>query len=95
MVYKELDFLRNNNLGVLRLNQAKKQLKGQLALGNENLLSQMLGMAKDLLDFGSYVPFTEYLASIDAVTEGQILEAANEIFAKEMLSRLTYHQMEG
>lgn len=94
MVFRELDTLRNNKLGVLRLNQAKKQLKGQLALGNENLLSQMLGMAKDILDFGNHLSFAEYLATIDAVTESQILEAANEIFARDSLSRITY-KMEG
>ncbi len=92
LTYRELDFLSNKRLGGLRLSQAKKQLKGQLALGHENLLSQMLGMAKDMLDFGTYVPFAEHLASIDAVTESQIMEAANEIFARDALARITYKQ---
>lgn len=90
LVQKELRQLREHPLGVLSLSQAKKQLVGQLTLSSESLLSQMLGMAKDLLDFGKITPFSSYIEQIEAVTAPQLMEAASDIFPEERLSRLTY-----
>lgn len=90
LVYREMKSLTDNQLGTVRLSQAKKQLAGQITLGYENLLTQMLGMAKDLLDFGDVLSFADYLEEIESVTAGQMMEAANEIFAKDAVSRLTY-----
>ncbi len=90
LVYREMKSLTDNQLGIVRLSQAKKQLAGQITLGYENLLTQMLGMAKDLLDFGNVLSFSDYLEEIESVTAGQVMEAANEIFAKDAVSRLTY-----
>lgn len=90
LVYREMKSLTDNQLGTVRLSQAKKQLAGQITLGYENLLTQMLGMAKDLLDFGDILSFSDYLEEIESVTAGQVMEAANEVFAKDAISRLTY-----
>ncbi|MFN0203137.1 MAG: insulinase family protein, partial [Bacteroidia bacterium] len=66
------------------------QLSGQLLLGNEHLGSQMLGMAKEVLDFDRLIPLEEYLAEIQAVTAEQLWEVANVYFEESKLSRLTY-----
>jgi predicted Zn-dependent peptidase len=90
LVDKELDQMMYKPLGVLRLNQAKKQLMGQLVLGYENLLNQMLGMAKDVLDYGTLLPFNQILADIDAVKASELQAAAQELFAQPTRSRITY-----
>lgn len=90
LVDKELDHLIKTPLGVVRLNQAKKQLMGQLVLGYENLLNQMLGMAKDVLDHGQIIPFNQFLRDIESVTAAQIQATAQELFREEARSRITY-----
>ncbi|MCI4669329.1 MAG: insulinase family protein [Bacteroidia bacterium] len=90
LVWKELNILKNKPLGIIRLSQAKKQLTGQLTLGYENLLNQMLGMAKDLLDFGKVSPFDDFIHELQKVSAQQIQDAANEIFQEDKISTIVY-----
>ncbi len=90
LVWKEMNNLKNKPLGIIRLSQAKKQLAGQMILGHENLLNQMLSMAKDILDFGSIIPQEEFIADIQKVTANQIQDAAHEIFREEEISTIVY-----
>lgn len=90
LIDKELDTMRQKPLGVVRLSQTKKQLMGQLVLGYENLLNQMLGIAKDVLNHGYVVPFQDMLQEIEAVTAAQIQDVAQELFDRDARSRITY-----
>ena len=80
-------------MGSLRLSQAKKQLAGQLTLGYENLLTQMLGMSNDLLDFGTLTSFSDFLKKINDVSAKEIMEAANEVFQEDKLSEISYRKL--
>ena len=90
LVHKELDTLCQKPLGSLRLHQMKKQFTGQLILGHENLMGQLLGVSKDLLDFGEVMPFATQLERLQTVTASQIQEAAQLIADATDLSRITY-----
>ena len=90
LVQKELYNLIHKPLGQIRLSRAKKQLTGQLILGAESLLGQMLGQGKDLLDFDHLIPFSEYLEAIEAITALDLQDAAAEVFAPEHQTILTY-----
>jgi predicted Zn-dependent peptidase len=90
LVEKELAVARTQKLSSNRLHQVKKQLIGQFTLSYENLLSQMLGLAKDILDFGEIQPFSDYVERMEAVTAEDMLETANEVFDEKELSRLSY-----
>lgn len=90
LVYKELRKLWEQPLGPVALSQAKRQLIGQLTLSHEHLLNQMLGMAKDVLDFGQIIPFGQHIAEIEALTAPLLQEAAVEIFRDSPLSLITY-----
>ncbi|MEZ4828198.1 MAG: pitrilysin family protein [Bacteroidia bacterium] len=90
LVHQELKSLYESPLGAVRLSQAKKQLVGQMTLGFENLLNQMLGQAKDLLDFGEVSSFNQYIADIEAVTAKEIQQASEELFFQSPLSTITY-----
>ena len=90
LVKKELRNMWETPLGALKLSQAKKQLVGQLTLGYENLLNQMLGQAKDLLDFGTISTFADYLKGIESISAIQLQDAAREIFYEGPTSVITY-----
>lgn len=90
LVMKELRVLWEKPLGPVALSQAKRQLVGQLTLGNEYLLNQMLGMSKDVLDFGQIISFASYLEEIEAINVKQVQQTAEEIFRDSPLSLITY-----
>jgi predicted Zn-dependent peptidase len=64
-------------------------------LSYENMLSQMLGLAKDILDFGEVLPFKTYVERLEAITAEELQETANEVFNVEQMSRLSYLPEEG
>ena len=90
LIHKELDKLRSSKLGVQQLNQAKQQIKGQIALGNESGLNIMLALGKSLLSYDKVDPMDEVYKQIDSITSSDLLDVANEIFDPKMLSTLIY-----
>lgn len=90
LTLSELKHFRNKKIGSLRLNQIKKQLIGQLTIGHENLLGQMLALGKNELDFNKFFSLEEMALDIEKVTASEILEAANQVFAQDQLSSLIY-----
>ncbi len=90
LVQKELQRLRDQPLGTRQLHQAKRQLMGQIAMGEESNLGYMLALARSVLDEGYLQPLPELFAQIEAVTAMDILEVMHEVFAPEQLSRLVY-----
>ena len=90
LVKKELKALCESPLGIVKISQAKKQLIGQLTLGYENLLNQMLGQAKDLLDFGKISTFNDYMKGIESINAIQLQDSAREIFQESPVSVITY-----
>ena len=90
LVKKELKSLWESPLGVVKISQAKKQLVGQLTLGYENLLNQMLGQAKDVLDFGEVSSFNDYVRGIEKVNAIELQQAAREVFVESPRSIITY-----
>ena len=94
LIRKEMKHFETKPLGTIGLSQAKKQLIGQLTLGYENLLTQMLGMAKDLLDFGEITPFGKYVTAIEEVTASEIQDAAVAVFRDQEHTTITYQHIE-
>ncbi|GAB4411058.1 MAG: pitrilysin family protein [Bacteroidia bacterium] len=90
LVERELRDLRETPLGFVRLNQAKKQLIGQMALSSESLLSQMLSYAKDLLDFGRLYTLEEHIDSIEGLTSADLQDTAAELFHESPRALITY-----
>lgn len=90
LVRKELKKLRDIELGTLQLKRAKKQLIGHMAIGNESALNQMIGMGKSMLLYDQVESLGLIIDRINAINSSQVLEVANEVFAEENLSQLTY-----
>lgn len=90
MVDKELQKLKSTELGAVRLNQIKRQMIGQLTIGNEGLLSKMLVQAKNLLDFGRDYDLEELTRQVESVTAADLKAAANFLFRKEKMAEVVY-----
>jgi len=90
LVEKELDLMKKQPMGHLQLHKAKQQIKGQLAMSEENNNSMMLMMAKSILDLGRIPDINELFKKIDQTTASQLLELARENFQTDKMSKLTY-----
>lgn len=90
LVERELDLLKKKELGHLQLHKAKQQLKGQLAMSEENNNAVMLMMAKSILDLDKVPDINGLFEKIDRVTAGQLMDLSRENFVMDRLSRLTY-----
>lgn len=90
LIYKELKKLKEKQLTDIQLNSAKKQLLGQVALGQENRLNVMLALGKSLLHFGKIDTLEEITDEIMSISASQVLEIANEMLDERRFSTLIY-----
>ena len=86
---KEILKLQTQELTERKLNAAKKQLLGQLAISSDNGEAQCLSMGKSLLSYDKVWTGAETRSQIEGITSGQIMEMACRIFAPGKTSRLT------
>lgn len=88
LVKKELVKLMDAKLSVRQLAAAKEQIKGQLAMSEENNLNQMMMMGRSILNRG-YVPsLDEIFGLIDQTNAKRIQQMAQEMFDPAQLSYL-------
>lgn len=88
LVKKELVKLCTEKLSSRQLASAKEQIKGQLAMSEENNLNQMMMMGRSILNRG-YVPsLDEIFGLIQETSAVKIRQMANEMFDPDMLSYL-------
>lgn len=90
IVLKEIETLKTKPLGNLQLHKAKNQLKGQMALSEENKNAIMLMMAKSQLDLDTVPDINKIFAKIDQITAQQIQELATQYLPVEQMSSLAY-----
>ena len=90
LTHKELLLLREKGLGTLQLHKAKQQLLGQIAIGQENNLSQMLGIGKSILAYDEVKTWKEIVGKIEGLTASKLLRIANETLDEKDFSYLIY-----
>lgn len=90
LVHKELHKLRTKKLSSSQLQKAKQQLIGQITLSEESKVNVMLGMGKSLLFFNKVDSLETVYSKINKLSSENIIDIANEVFAKEQLSSLIY-----
>ncbi len=90
LIYKELNSIRNQKVGVLQLQRAKEQLKGQIALGMDNNSGLMQGLGKSLLFFDHIDTISEIYKGIDHLTSSELMEIANCYFDDKQFSELIF-----
>ena len=90
LVYKELDKLRNQKMGTMQLHHAKQQLIGQLALGRESGMSELLAITRSMLMNEPVETVPDIIHTIDIITAEDLMDEANEVFDPARLSTLIF-----
>ena len=90
LVYKELKKLRDRRLTSAQLAAAQKQIIGQIGVSSDNFENAALDMGKCFLHYGIYEQKADVYRRINSLTAEELLAIANEKFAEEQLSVLTY-----
>lgn len=90
LVKKELHKLKTKKLSNLQLANAKRQLIGQTTLSEENNCNVMLGQGKSVLQYNYVEPLASIYKKVEAITETELIEIANEVFATNQLSMLLF-----
>jgi predicted Zn-dependent peptidase len=90
LVHKELDKLCTQKLGTLQLHHAKQQLIGQLALGRESGMSELLAITRSMLMNEPVETVPDIIHTIEVITAEDLMAEANEVFAPERLSTLIF-----
>ena len=90
LVERELQKLTEKPLSIQKLNAARQQLKGQIAVSYDNFESLAISMAKRYLHYGSTQTMQQLFCRLDELTPNQLWETAQEVFAPQNLHTLIY-----
>ncbi len=91
LVEVEFKKLKEVKIGAAQLARYKYQMKGQLALSQENKAGVMINNAKSVLNYDKPIKISDIFAKLDAVTATQVLEVSNEILNATRISSLLYN----
>ncbi len=83
---KELEHFRKKELSPTALQKAKQQIKGHMAMSEENNNAYMMMMAKSLLDLGEVPDINSLFSTIDGIQSGELREIAKEVFPEHLNS---------
>ncbi|MFW5945218.1 MAG: M16 family metallopeptidase, partial [Bacteroidota bacterium] len=89
-INREFKRLRTTKLGKIQLSKAKRQLFGQLAIGSENPVSNMLAHGKSYLMLNRINSLEEIRHRINRITADDLRKTANEVLDPERLTTLIY-----
>jgi predicted Zn-dependent peptidase len=88
LVRRELDRMITRRLSMSQLAAAKRQLKGQIAIGCDNHEQFALDFGRSFLHHGQERDLETLFARIDAVTAEDIQQVAGELFPADNLTTL-------
>jgi predicted Zn-dependent peptidase len=88
LVKKELNRFCDKPLTRRQLASAKEQIKGQLAMAEENNLSLMLTMGRSVLDLARVPSLEEIYYQIDEINAFKLRDIAQEMFDEKKMSYL-------
>lgn len=91
LVQKELKKLRNEKLTKRQLDLAKVQLKGHLALSDENRANKIIGLAKTFSVFNRVYTYEDACKRIDHITTEEMIKAAGKFYNEKNISTLIYN----
>lgn len=91
LVKKELKKLRKHKISKQDLKRTQAQLKGNLMLSLENIPNRMIRLGSSELYFGELIPIDTIISKIDAVTQNEVLEIAENIFNEDHFVTVIFH----
>jgi predicted Zn-dependent peptidase len=90
LIWKELDILKDKALTPHALQEAKKQIMGQIALSHDSGSAIMFNLAKSLMLFGQIDTLQEVFRRLQLIKSDELVEVAREIFDPNKMSSITY-----
>lgn len=82
-------------MGVKQLSSSKEQLLGQIAMAEENNVSFMMMMARNILDQGRVTSMDEIFDRVKHTSAQQLQQLAYEMFDEDKLSFLIMEPAHG
>ncbi|HRE66573.1 MAG TPA: pitrilysin family protein [Cyclobacteriaceae bacterium] len=95
LIKQELKKLTDSPLGIKQLASSKEQLLGQIAMAEENNISFMMMMARNILDQGRVTSLDEIFDRVRNTSAQQLQQLANEMFDEDKLSYLIMEPAHG
>jgi predicted Zn-dependent peptidase len=86
IIGRELATLRNEGIRGDELTRAKEHVKGRMVLGMESTGARMSRVSRAVLFGLELLSIDEMIARVDAVTEDDVAELCNELYAPESFS---------
>ncbi|MFD1771730.1 M16 family metallopeptidase [Sphingobacterium suaedae] len=90
LVFRELDKLKTKGVSESQLVKAKHKFKGQIALAEENRMSMIIAVAKNVIDYDRVISLDEVFAKIDEVSAADVLAIAQDVFDEDKLTSLAF-----
>jgi len=95
LIKQELKKLYDAPMGVKQLSSSKEQLLGQIAMAEENNVSFMMMMARNILDQGRVTSMDEIFDRVKNTSAQQLQQLAFEMFDEDKLSYLIMEPTHG
>ena len=77
-------------MGSMQLHHAKQQLVGQLALGRESGMSELLAVTRSMLMNEPIESVPDIIHTIEVITAEDLIEEANRVFDRDRLTTLIF-----
>ncbi|MGJ1448297.1 M16 family metallopeptidase [Sphingobacterium spiritivorum] len=90
LVFKELNKLKVHGLTAAQLQKAKNKFKGQIALAEENRMSMIIAVAKNIMDYDRVITLDEVFQKIDEVSADAAKEILEDIFDTDKMTSLSF-----
>lgn len=90
IVKKELDKLREKNISEKKLEQYKKQFKGQMIMAEESNQGLMIMMGRSLLDYNEIETLEKVLNEIDEINSQTIKDISCDMLDLSTMSMIVY-----
>ena len=85
-IVSELRQLKEAPIAEEELKRAKDQLKGSLMLSLESSTARMSNLARQEMYYDHFISMDEIIQRIQAVTQDDLLQSANELFRPELIA---------
>lgn len=86
LILNEISKMKEKRVDPAELRCAKEYTKGNLMLASESNDNQMVRMAQNETHYGRYIPLNDIVDKIEAVTEKDILDLAENLFPTNRFS---------
>ena len=86
LIFRELAKLKDKKVGPQELRRAKDYTIGQIRIGLESTINQMMWVGENIMGYGEFMQPDEVLKRIERVTEKDIRELAAEILNRRNVS---------